>query len=191
LVLEKISSDRPFAKPPIEFNYMKEDFSRAQALHIRKGGGWRAWVRPVLVLSFCSFGLAGIWTSGEPTQDSLYWTGIVGVVAGIVFLRAFGGRKKHYLGPLRMYFSDGGLHLQDPASQGRTRWDQFLGYVEDSNMFLLYHNPRLYRIIPKRILGNREREFRSLVESKLPGFNYRKPFPEGKVVSSGEPRPAP
>jgi len=191
LVLEKISSDRPFAKPPIEFNYMKEDFSRAQALHIRKGGGWRAWVRPVLVLSFCSFGLAGIWTSGEPTQDSLYWTGIVGVVAGIVFLRAFGGRKKHYLGPLRMYFSDGGLHLQDPASQGRTRWDQFLGYLEDSNMFLLYHNPRLYRIIPKRILGNREREFRSLVESKLPGFNYRKPFPEGKVVSSGEPRPAP
>ena len=108
-----------------------------------------------------------------------------------MFLRAFGGRKKHYLGPLRMYFSDRGLHLQDPASQGRTRWDQFLGYLEDSNMFLLYHNPRLYRIISKRILGNREQEFRSLVESKLPGFNYRKPFPEGKVVSSGEPRPAP
>lgn len=99
-------------------------------------------------------------------------------------------RQTHYLGPLRMYFSDDGLHLQDPASQGRTRWDQFLGYLEDSKMFLLYHNPKLYRIIPKRVLGNRGQEFRSVVETKLPRFKYRKPFPAGKVVSPSEPRPA-
>ena len=181
LVLEKISIDRPFATPPIEFAHTKEDFRRAKALHIRKGGGWRAWVRPVLVLSFCGFGLAGIWGSGEPRQDSLYWTGLVGLVIGIVFLRAFGGKQKHYLGPLRMYFGDEGLHLQDPASQGRTRWDQFLGYLEDSSVFLLYYNPKLYRIIPKRILGSREQEFRSLVESKLARFNYRNPAGAARV----------
>jgi YcxB-like protein len=189
LVLEKISSDRPFATPAIEFAYTKEDFRRAQSVHIRKGGGWRAWVRPVLVLSFCSFGLAGIWTWGEPRQDSLYWTGIVGLIVRIVFLRAFGGKKKHYLGLLRMYFSEDGLHLQDPASQGRTRWDQFLGYLEDSNVFLLYYNPKLYRIIPKRILGRREQEFRALIDTTLPRFNYRKPFPAAKVAVRGQSRP--
>jgi hypothetical protein len=99
-----------------------------------------------------------------------------------VFLRTFGGKQKHYLGPLRMYFSGDGLHLQDPASQGRTRWDQFLGHLEDRNTFLLYHNPKLYRVIPKRVLERREEEFRTLVETKLPRFNYRKPFPEPRVA---------
>lgn len=182
LVLEKIGTDRPFAPPPIEFGYAKKDYRRAQALHLRKGGGWRAWVRPFILLAVCGLSIAGIWSSEEPRQDSLYWTGLIGLVAGIVLLRALGRYKKPYLGPLRMQFSEESLHLQDPNSQGRTRWDQFLGYLEDRNTFLLYHNLKLYRIIPKRVLDRREQEFRTIIETKLRRFDYRKPFSPNTVA---------
>jgi hypothetical protein len=194
LVLEKISIGHPFAAPPLEFAYTKEDFRRAQALHIRKGGGWRVWLRAfglLALLALCVAALFAIWKGGNSNQEAAVWSGLVsGLLAIVLLLRALGRKKKHYLGPLRMHFGEEGLHLQDLTSQGRTRWDQFLGYLEDRNIFLLYYNPRLYRIIPKRILGRREQEFRTLVESKLPHFNYRKPFPAGKVVLPGEPRPA-
>jgi hypothetical protein len=183
VVLEKISIDRPFATPPIEFAYTKEDFRRAQALHIRKAGGWRIWLRVFVLLALCVLGLVSIWNAGKSNQEAAVWSGLTGALLAIaILLRAVRRKKKHYFGPLRMHFGDEGLHLQDPASQGRARWDQFLGYLEDRNIFLLYHNPKLYRIIPKRILGRREQEFCTLVETKLPRFNYRKPFPAAKVA---------
>ena len=191
IVLEKITIERPFAAPAIEFAYTKDDFQRAQFLHVWKGGGWRIWLRVSVLLTLCIFGLAGIWSAGNSNQGAAVWSGLAGGLLLVAVLRALGRRKKHYLGPLRMYFGDEGLHLQDPASQGRTRWDQFLGYLEDSKMVLLYHNPKLYRIIPKRILSNREQEFLSLVESKLPRFNYRRPFSSSKVVSPSELSPTP
>jgi hypothetical protein len=186
VVLEKISIDRPFATPPIEFAYTKEDFRRAQALHIRKGGGWRMWVRVFFLLAFCVFGLVAIWNAGNSNQEAAVWSGLAAGLLAIALLRAVRRKKKHYLGPLRMHFGEEGLHLQDLTSQGRTRWDQVLGYLEDRNIFLLYYNPKLYRIIPKRILGRREEEFRSLVKTKVLRYNYRKPFPTARPPVPGE-----
>lgn len=79
------------------------------------------------------------------------------------------------MGPLRIYFSDQGLHLQDPANQSRASWDQFVGYLEGDGMMLLYYNPKLYRIVPKRALDGQAARFRTLVEAKLSPYDYRDP----------------
>jgi hypothetical protein len=189
IVLEKINSDRPFATPPIEFACKKEDFRRAQALHFLEAGGWRRWLRSFVLISLCIFGLAAIWNPGNSDGQAAFWSGLAGGLFAIIMLLIFLRKRKHYLGPLRMYFSDESLHLQDLTSQGRTRWNQFLGYLEDRNVFLLYYNPRLYRIIPKRVLGPREQEFRNLVITKLARFNYRRPFLAMNLVVPGESRP--
>src|SRR6202030_608348 len=75
------------------------------------------------------------------------------------------------------YFSDEGFHVVDPASQSRRRWSELAGYLEDRHIYLLYLNPRLYRIVPKRALGHRLDEFGRLVQTALPPFDYRRPVP--------------
>src|SRR5215470_4603941 len=87
-----------------------------------------------------------------------------------------GSASQGILGTARIYFSEEGLHLQDSVSEARSRWEQFLGYLEDENAFLLYYNPKLYRIIPKRALAETGDAFSSIVHRKLTPYNYREPF---------------
>jgi hypothetical protein len=85
-------------------------------------------------------------------------------------------RRAQYLGPLRVYFSDQGLHLQDPANQSRVPWTQFVGYLEGDGIMLLYYNPKFYRIVPRRALTGQAAKFQSLVGTKLNPYDYRNPI---------------
>jgi hypothetical protein len=76
-----------------------------------------------------------------------------------------------------MYFSEEGFHVVDPGSQSRRRWSELVGYLEDRHVYLLYLNPRLYRIVPKRVLGHRGEDFSRLVQTALPVFDYRRRLP--------------
>ena len=67
--------------------------------------------------------------------------------------------------------------MVDPASQSRRRWNELAGYLESRHLYLLYLNPRLYRIVPKRALGNRSAEFERLLQAALPTFDYRRRYP--------------
>jgi len=58
--------------------------------------------------------------------------------------------------------------------------------VEDNKTLLLYHNPKLYRSIPKRALIGPAAEFRVLVAAKLPCYDYRNPAPMAQTANSEE-----
>jgi hypothetical protein len=83
-----------------------------------------------------------------------------------------------------MYFGEDGIQLRDPVTISKNPWENFCGYLENSNIFLLYHSARLYRIIPKRALGSRETEFRALLERKVSPFDYQNPFRLGPREAS-------
>jgi hypothetical protein len=97
--------------------------------------------------------------------------------AFVFFLSKIVRLRHHYYGPLRMYFSEEGFHVVDPGSQSRRRWSELVGYLEDQHVYLLYLNPRLYRIVPKRVLSHRVEDFGRLVQTALPPFDYRRRLP--------------
>lgn len=63
----------------------------------------------------------------------------------------------HYYGPLRAWIAEDGISLRGEATETRIGWEHYIGYLEDSHIYLLYHNPRVYRIFPKRIFDERHR----------------------------------
>ena len=177
LALEKLSQDRPFTSRPVDFAYVRKDFRDAYFLHILKAGGWRGLLKTMATLTITIYGVFGFWNYLSPNRDPAPLYGFIGLLLVIPLLKAVTLRRKHYFGPLRIYFSEDALHIQDPGTLARHSWKDFIGYLEDDLVFLFYHNPRSYRIIPKRILKGREAEFRALLEAKLNPYNYRVPFP--------------
>jgi len=176
LILEKLHTDRPFTACPVEFVHTRADFWYAKLLHMRKGGGWRRLLK-ILIPAAAFIYLISATVVGARSGRSPAWLAPLAIGGFALFLTKTARPQKHYYGPLCIYFSDEGFHVVDPASQSRRRWSELAGYLEDQHIYLLYLNPRLYRIVPKRALGRREAEFRRLVEAALPPFDYRRPVP--------------
>jgi YcxB-like protein len=176
LILDKLHIDRPFTATPIEFAHTRADFWRAKWLHVRKGGGWRRVLKIGFVITAFLFTIVVI-IAGARVGQAPAWLVPVVLGAFVFFLTKIVRLRRHYYGPLRMYFSEEGFHVVDPASQSRRRWSELVGYLEDRHVYLLYLNPRLYRIVPKRVLGHRLEDFGRLVQTALPPFDYRRRLP--------------
>src|SRR5438445_5242777 len=176
LILDKLHTDRPFNACPIEFAHTRADFWRAKWLHVRKGGGWRRVLKIAFAMALFVYAIA-FTINGARTGQIPAWIAPVTLGAFAFFLAQTVRLRHHYFGPLSMYFSEEGFHVVDPGSQSRRRWNELAGYLEDRHICLLYLNPRLYRIVPKRVLGHRVEDFGRLVQTALPPFDYRRRFP--------------
>ena len=185
LATGKLNQDKPATAPHFEFALKREDYRTAYWLHTLKGGGWRGLAKALAIYACMMYGVFVLWNSIAGHNDAVR-AGLIGALAGVPLVRIAGKRRKQYVGPLRVYFSAEGLHLQDPANQSRTSWKQFVGYLEGDGMMLLYYNPKLYRIVPKRALTGQAAQFRTLVQTKLNRYDYRNPTPamEPKVTVS-------
>jgi hypothetical protein len=176
LILEKLHTDRPFNACPIEFAHTRADFWRAKLLHVRKGGGWRRLVKLGMPAAAFVYIIAAA-VVGARSGQAPSWIAPVALGGFAFFLALMVRPQQRYYGPLRIYFSEEGFHVVDPGSQSRRRWNEMAGYLENRHLYLLYLNPRLYRIVPKRALGNRTGEFERLLQSALPNFDYRRRYP--------------
>jgi hypothetical protein len=186
LMSERLNKDKPLTSRPVDLSYAKQDFRVAYILQILRGGGWRGLSKNLTTFGISAYGVFVIWNYVSPDRDPTILSGLIVLLLGIPLLRVAKTRRKHYFGPLRIYFSEEGLYLQDPGTLARNSWKEFIGYLEDNRVFLLYHNPRSYRIMPKRVLGGREAEFRTLLETKIHPYNYRIPFATPKVPSHSQ-----
>ena len=176
LILDKLHIDRPFTACPVEVVHTRADFWHAKLLHMRKGGGWRRMLK-ILIPAAGFIYLTAAAVVGARSGHLPAWLAPLAIGGFALFLAKTARPQKLYYGPLCIYFSDEGFHVVDPASQSRRRWSELAGYLEDKHIYLLYLNPRLYRIVPKRALGRREAEFRRLIDAALPPFDYRRPVP--------------
>jgi hypothetical protein len=188
-ILDKLNHGRPITSRPVEFRYQSRDFRSAYFLHLAKGGGSRALLKTVGSFAVMTYAACAIWYAISPRKEFLPLFALLCAFVGIPLYRVARMKRKKYRGMLKIYFSDEGLYLQDATAQARNTWSHFVGYLEGHETFLLYVNPRLYRIIPKRVLGSGEASFRDLLKKKLPPFNYRIPTPvssAGVAAGSGQ-----
>jgi hypothetical protein len=183
LVSGKLNQDKPFTSRHFDFAHTSADYRHAGFLHIMKGGGWRGVLKSLAIFACAVYTVAALWRLLS-THNPAILAGLVAGLLGVPLLRILGRRRKHYFGPLRIHFSDEGLHLQDPNTQSRVPWSRFIGYVEDNKTLLLYHNPKQYRSIPKRALVGPAAGFQALVAAKLPRYDYRNPAPMPQAAAS-------
>lgn len=183
LISGKLNQDKPATAPHFDFALRAEDHRAAYWLHALKGGGWRGLLKVLVVYACIIYGAFVFWNSIAALNDPVR-AGLIGGLVALPLLRIVKQRRKRYLGPLRIYFSEEGLHLQDPANQSRTSWRQFVGYLEGSRIILLYYNPKLYRVVPKRALTGQAARFQTMVEAKLRRFDYRNPAVETQLTAA-------
>ena len=173
LATGKLNQDKPASAPHFDFSLRRSEYREAYWLHTLKGGGWRGLAKAVVTYACITYGVFILWNSLAANPAARF-----GLVSGLIVppvLMIARRQRRQYLGPLRVYFSEQGLHLQDPANQSRTSWDQFAGYLEGNGLLLLYYNSKLYRIVPKRALTGPAAKFQALVEAKLSPYDYRNP----------------
>ena len=181
LILEKLHADRPFTSCPIEFVHTRRDFWKAKLLHNRRGGGWRRTAKMAATTASLGYGLALLVHAAQAGKVPS-WLVPVGTGLFVLFVLKTAWPRRHYFGPLALYFSESSLHVVDQAAQSKRPWNEFTGFLENEDVCLLYLNPRLYRIIPKRALGGREAEICRLIQRAVPSFDYR--------IAAAAPRPA-
>ncbi len=174
LATGKLNQDKSVTTPHFDFALRKADFREAYWMHILRGGGWRGLAKILLLYGGVIYGVFVLWNSIAANNPAVR-AGLIGALVVIPAMRIMRNQRKHYLGVLRVHFSEQGLHLQDPVSQARVPWDRFIGYLEGKGVILLYSNPKLYRIIPKRALTGQAAKFQALVETKLGAYDYRNP----------------
>jgi YcxB-like protein len=174
LATGKLNQDKPATAPHFDFALRRADYRQAYWLHTLKGGGWRGLAKALAIYAGITYGVFILWNSLAANNPGAR-AGLIGGLVGFPVLTIVRKQRRQYLGPLRVYFSEQGLHLQDPANQARASWDQFVGYLEGNGVMLLYYNPKLYRIVPKRALSGQAERFQTLVKAKLSPYDYRSP----------------
>lgn len=184
LATGKLNQDKLVTAPHFDFALRRADYREAYWLHTLKGGGWRGLAKALAIYACMMYGVFVLWNSIAANNPGAR-AGLIGGLVGLPLLRVARTQRRQYLGPLRVYFSDQGLHLQDPANQSRASWDQFVGYLEGDGMMLLYYNPKLYRIVPKRALAGQAARFQTLVEAKLSPYDYRDPSRTALMKAAG------
>ena len=170
-------TDRPFNACPIEFAHTRADFWRAKLLHVRKGGGWRR-----LMKLGDSRRRVSLHHRGSGGGRALGASAHVGRARGAGRLRVLSGRSRCGRSSVTT-----GRCASTSARRDSTWWTRLrkAGAAGTSwpaiwragIIYLLYLNPRLYRIVPKRALGNRSDEFERLLQAALPTFDYRRRYP--------------
>ena len=185
LVLDELGRQKKPMVPYVDFAYTRHDFTRAQLLHIRRGGGWKPLARKAFAISAISYiVLSAAFPGNRPHFGALPWYAMPALLvfwatALLVLMLNKVRSAKHYFGPLRVWIGEDGISLRDQTTETRIGWENYIGYLEDSHVYLLYHNPRFYRIFPKRIFdGRHQQEFRQLLTSKLPPLGQPLATPE-------------
>jgi hypothetical protein len=187
LATGKLNQDKLISAPHFDVGFRREDYRAAYWLHTLKGGGWRGLAKAVAIYACMTYGVYVLWNSIAAHNPAVR-CGLIGGLVAFPLVRIARTNRKKYLGPLRVFFSEQGLHLQDPANQSRISWDRFIGYLEGNGMILLYSNPKLYRIVPKRALTGQAAQFQTMVKAKLSRYDYRNPISAAEAGVIGSPQ---
>jgi len=159
-----------------DYEISEQDFLNAQLLAIRNSSArfvrWGRLVFPlsgVVLLGFLAYALG---------QQGFSWRLIPGLVVCLIFIsmpllnkrkqKQFYAKSTSMHGKLSIAVDENGLQFQGPTFSSRVDWTHFCRFVEDANAFLLYQNPQVFNIIPKRGLSQNQVEtLRALLSQNM------------------------
>jgi YcxB-like protein len=143
----------------VEFQLTADDYAEARVGHVTKV------MRKIFVLGITVLAMAFAATSAialmDPTTRSQLvpiWIGFGGLVLLVVLLRSkipyrlqF-RRMKALHEPIYFEACEGGVTFRTPKGESKINWGGFEKWDESERSFLLYVQPRLYFLVPKRVL---------------------------------------
>ena len=188
LVIDKLNQNRPATSRPLDFAPTADDYREAYVLHLTRAGGWRVVLKNLGKQVLFAYVAFVIWSYAVPGSGQALGLVLAATFLGANFFRVSLMQCRHEGGPLRLYFSEEGLFSVGPGKLVWNPWKHFAGYLENSQVFLIYQNPRVYRIIPKRALASRGDEMRALLAANLPQFDYRNQFLGRAVLTGSSPQ---
>lgn len=152
------------------YDLQRDDVAEAYKWHLNRMRPAALWYGILALYFVCAILL--ILVTGF--KDWTYTFVIVGVLLGVLrplLLRQLvnkTGDLTRYRGATSV-FSDEGVDIQSPVASAAMRWPAYVAFAETKNLFLLYQNPRVFNMFPKRgFVATDIESVRSLLRSKLP-----------------------
>src|SRR5712692_2572218 len=135
------------------------------------------WFLAIAVLAI----LPVIFLNVKAGQWDLDWQNLLGLFFLFVFMpyaffvapyfaaRKYLRKNANVAGPLSYIFSDRGIDVSGPHSQGHLNWGAILRAQETRSQFLLYPQTAIAHVIPKRFLANADQQssLRALVRAHV------------------------
>lgn len=84
--------------------------------------------------------------------------------------------------PCTLSWNEDTFSMESPTGVSHTPWLDFLKWREDEHLFLIYSTPGMFRIVPKRALGdsNEITAFRNLLQEHIGPENKRRQVTNGQ-----------
>src|SRR5258708_17388423 len=96
-------------------------------------------------------------------EQGVSWRFVPGLVFSLFFISIPLLRKRELKrvyakntamhGRLSLAADEDGLRFQGPTSSSQTGWQNFSRFFEDEKSFVIYHNSRIFNLVPKRSLA--------------------------------------
>jgi hypothetical protein len=155
----------------IVFQMEPQDLVHAQKLHFRFNLKSRAGVVRLALLWLLAVAAFAALLNGlgsetfAPTVIFAFVSPIA--IVGIPFLivqtmsgraaRKVLGQQKTLQKPIQLSWTDDGVVFESDFGDARMKWTDFFTTRQDRHIIMLYESPRLYRMIPKRVLTDAQR----------------------------------
>jgi hypothetical protein len=164
----------------LDFQLNEDDYVDAQQTHLRKSLRGLSGILPAIFALMALLGIIGLvfWLiqpSNEMGRQLAPMSGFVVLVitmgfyvrSGLLYRRQF--RKiKALQRPMQMAFDNDEIVYTSPTAQAKILWSAFEDWRESKNSFLLYPQPRMFYIVPKRaIQADQIPAFRSILEARI------------------------
>lgn len=160
----------------LEYRLTNQDYQEAYKANYQSQriGYWLLWlVAGLLVLVGCLYVVAP--RGDRPISLLLGTLSIIGGIALIpeVYHRLFfsGLWRSHPVlrEPIFLEITEDWLVYHSDSIQAQIKWHVYTHFLETPNLFLIYPNPHLYGVLPKRALGHPDQisEFRQFLRQKV------------------------
>lgn len=150
---------------PVQIQLTLKDYLRAYRAH----AGSVCFFLPILGSTFLIAGIWRLWIESEifsPLMSIAF--GVFCIVAVPVSVRRNFKANKKLVIPYNVTASSEGLELASEYGNSLTRWQAFVQFAETNDVFLLYTQPRLYHMFPKRFFSPEQlEEFGHLVRAHV------------------------
>jgi hypothetical protein len=158
-----------------DFQLMRDDYVDAQLSHYGRTLG-KIFVPGVVVLGAAFAVTLAIALTDPATTSRLVpsWIFLAALLLLVILLRSgmlhrmLFNRLRALHGPIRFEAREGDIVYCTRTSESTTKWEAFEKWEETKGGFLLYVQPRLYLLVPKRVLdGAQIATFRELLKSRI------------------------
>lgn len=155
------------------FRYQQPDYLRATEANF--GSPVRLWLDFAVVIVVAIAGLY-CWELAGAKWIGILFVSLSAVFAVVLLMGlvivprlVFRGTPK-FQGEYTLVFSPEGVHFRTAGIDSHLRWDLYSRALIDSYSYLLYHGPRSFTVVPKRVFENADQRsaFERLLSQHIP-----------------------